>query len=182
MKAQIRADAKENGLSWLQSEVQKSDPLFWDKGETQNPHRLIRALEVIRGTGKSITVFRKNIKKEREFEIVKYCLELPRETLYERINMRTDIMRDRGLTKEAAGLFPFRNLNALHTVGYSELFSFFDNEISEDKAFELIKQHTRNYAKRQVTWFKKEGFQPVEGLKGPTDLHRFITEITDKIK
>lgn len=179
LKKQFREQVSVNGIEWLQAEVKKADPLFWEYGEIQNPHRLVRALEVIRGTGKSVLSFRQYKKKERDFDILKFSLELPRETLYERINTRTDKMRELGLKEEAAALMPFRQRNALQTVGYTELFDFFDNKVSEEKAFELIKQHTRNYAKRQMTWFRKEGFKMITGINAPTDLYRFISEIGD---
>lgn len=179
LQKKLREQVGEKGLDWLQAEVKKADPLFWEQGEIQNPHRLLRALEVMQGTGKSVLSFRQYKKKERDFTILKFSLELPREILYERINTRTDKMREQGLKEEAAGLIPFGQLNALQTVGYTELFDFFDNRISEEKAFELIKQHTRNYAKRQMTWFRKEGFKMIAGINAPTDMHRFISEIVD---
>ena len=122
----------------------------------QNPQRMMRALEVKLATGKSIIDFQSKQKKQRPFHIIKICLELPRQELYERIDRRVDQMMQEGLEQEARALWPYKHLNALQTVGYSELFRYFENEISLTKAVELIKQHTRNYAKRQQTWFKKE--------------------------
>ena len=151
--------------------MQNADPLFWEKGENQNPHRLLRALEVMQGTGTSLISLQQNQKKQRNFGIVKIALDLPRETLYERINHRVDLMRQEGLKDEARNLFPYKALNALQTVGYRELFDFFEGKISEERAFELIKQNTRHYAKRQVTWFKKEGFEWIDANRFPTDLH-----------
>jgi tRNA dimethylallyltransferase len=168
IKKMISENFNSKGLEWLQQEVKENDPLFWETGEVQNPHRLIRALEVVLSTGKSIQTFRQGTKKERDFDIVKLCLDLPREILYERINHRAGMMREAGLAEEARQLLPYKNLNALQTVGYRELFDFFDGKISEEKAFELIKQNTRHYAKRQVTWFKKEGFEFVDANNFPT--------------
>lgn len=158
------------GLAWLQNEVQIKDALFWNTtNEKQNPQRLMRALEVIEGTGKSMLSFSSSISKQRPFLIYKIGLELPRNQLYENINYRVDVMLQEGLIQEVESLQPFAHLNALQTVGYSELFSYFKNEISLPKAIELIKQNTRHYAKRQLTWFKKDEsikwFNPIEESK-----------------
>lgn len=156
----IRETIKEayatNGLHWLQAQIETEDPLFWQQAEQDNPQRLMRALEMIRSTGKSITEFRKSEKKNRPFQIIKIGLELPREILNQRINQRVDIMVKEGILEEAKNLFPYRNNNALQTVGYQELFDYLEGKISFENAIELIKQHTRQYAKRQMTWFKKD--------------------------
>lgn len=144
------------GISWLQHQVAQEDPLFADKGEMQNPQRIMRALEIKRSTGQSILSFQKSKAKFRPFDIVKVGLELPREQLYQQINNRTDAMMNAGLFEEAKELFPLRHLNALQTVGYSEIFDHLEGKTSLDTAVDLIKQHTRNYAKRQLTWFKKD--------------------------
>lgn len=144
------------GIEWLQEEVMKQDPAFYASGEINNPQRLMRALEVIQSTGKSITSFQSKQKLQRPFNIIKIGLDMPRNELYQRINNRADDMMKLGLEAEARALLPFRNLNALQTVGYRELFSYFDGEISLERAIELIKQNSRHYAKRQLTWFKKD--------------------------
>jgi tRNA dimethylallyltransferase len=144
------------GMFWLQEEVSKKDPQFWQMAEQENPQRLMRALEMILTTGISITEFRKSEKKIRPFKIIKIGLELPREILNQRINHRVDLMVQKGLIKEAEDLFAFRNNNALQTVGYQELFEYLEGKTTIDRAIELIKQHTRQYAKRQMTWFKKD--------------------------
>ena len=156
IKQDISEGYKKNGIVWLQEIIKSEDPLFWEKGENHNPHRLMRALEVIRNTGNSILAYQQKIKKERDFNIIKIGLDVPREILYDRINKRTDKMRKAGLTEEVRSLMPYKTLNALQTVGYRDLFEYFENKISEEKAFELIKQNTRHYAKRQITWFKKD--------------------------
>ena len=156
IKNEIVDGYKENGLEWLQKEIQFADPLFWERGEIQNPHRMLRALEVIKTTGISIIAQQKKTKKQRAFKIIKVGIEIDREILYKNINDRVDIMQQCGLEKEAIELIKFKNLNALQTVGYRELFDYFDGKISREKAFELIKQNSRNYAKRQLTWFKKD--------------------------
>lgn len=147
---------KVKGLQWLQHEVKTKDPIFWKNAEQQNPQRLMRALEIVTTTGQSITTFRKGVKAARDFNIVKIALELPREKLYDRINRRVDMMIRDGLENEAKSLNVYRSLNALQTVGYSEWYDFFDHKLSVTEAIEKIKINTRHYAKRQMTWFKKD--------------------------
>jgi len=121
----------------------------------QNPQRMLRALEVKLSTGKSIFDFHTKEKSKRNFEIKTFLLQLPREQLYNNINTRVDHMMESGLLKEAQSLYPYKHLNALQTVGYKELFDYFDGKVSLQKAVEEIKKNTRHYAKRQMTWFKK---------------------------
>jgi len=147
---------KQYGLSWLQSEIKKEDPAFFSKGEIQNPVRIMRALEVIKTTGQSILNYRKKNKAKRDFKIIKVGLELPKENLYQNINSRVDYMIEEGLVNEAESLLAYQELNALQTVGYKELFAYLNNKTSLKDATEGIKQNTRQYAKRQLTWFKKD--------------------------
>lgn len=156
IRKQISTQYAAKGIDWLKAELAAQDEMFTQKGEMQNPQRMMRALEVKLSTGRSIMDFQSKQKKQRNFNIIKICLELPREELYERIDRRVDQMMQQGLEEEARELWPYKELNALQTVGYTELFRYFENEISLPAAVELIKQHTRNYAKRQQTWFKKE--------------------------
>jgi tRNA dimethylallyltransferase len=144
------------GLRWLQKEVSVKDPLYWAKGEQQNPQRLMRALEVILGTGASIVSFQIKNKVTRPFNIIKIGLELPREQLYERINQRVLTMVENGLEQEVRDLVPKFHLNALQTVGYSEWLPYFEGILTKKKVIENIQQNTRHYAKRQMTWFKKD--------------------------
>ena len=144
------------GLRWLQKEVSVKDPMYWAKGEQQNPQRLMRALEVMLGTGASIVSFQIKNKITRPFKIVKVGLELTREQLYERINQRVISMVENGLETEVRNLLPQNHLNALQTVGYSEWMPYFEGEIQKEKVIENIQQNTRHYAKRQMTWFKKD--------------------------
>ncbi len=153
----IMTNYEANGLEWLQQEVQEKDNAFWLTAEQQNPQRLMRALEIYHATGKSINAFRNNQKKERAFDIIKIGLELPREELNNRINNRVDQMMQEGLLAEAESLIPFRQLNALQTVGYREFFDFFDGNCNLQHAINQLKTNTRQYAKRQMTWFKKDG-------------------------
>lgn len=156
IKERIIAGYEQDGLIWLQKEVENYDPLYYGKGEIHNPQRLIRALAVKLSTGRSIIEFQTQQKKKRDFNIIKIGLEMPRELLYNRINERVDIMMDQGLLKEVESLVPYKNLNALQTVGYRELFSYLDGDTSLEYAVQMIKQNTRHYAKRQMTWFKKD--------------------------
>jgi tRNA dimethylallyltransferase len=156
IKEKVIADYEWEGLAWLKSEVEKVDPLYYSKGEIDNPHRLMRALEVKLSTGKSIIEFQTHNNKVRDFDIIKIGLDMPRELLYDRINARVDVMIENGLVAEVESLVQFKKLNALQTVGYRELFDFLDDDMSLEYAIQMIKQNTRNYAKRQLTWFKKD--------------------------
>lgn len=173
-KEEIAAGFATMGIEWLRELVEKEDPLFFEKGESQNPHRLMRALEVKRSTGKSILELQTKLKKQRPFEIIKICLDLPRKLLYERINHRVNLMMEAGLEEEVRALLPGKSLNALQTVGYRELFDYFEGKISLARAVELIKQNTRNYAKRQVTWFKKD--EEVKWLK-PSEVFEYCKSL-----
>ncbi len=154
--AQVNEDYTIQGLSWLQQTVRNEDPEFYAHGEVKNPARLLRALIFKRSTGASIIHFRTGEKKERPFEVVKIALELPREVLYDRINRRVDIMMEEGQLEEAKALYPQRHLKNLQTVGYTELFDYLDGKMTLEEAVDKIKQNTRNYAKRQLTWFRKD--------------------------
>lgn len=145
-----------HGIAWLQAAVQAEDPTFYVQGEVENPARLMRALVFVRSTGKSITLFQTKTIKTRPFEIIKVGLELPRDILYSRINMRVDMMMSQGLEAEVRSLYSQKALKNLQTVGYSELFSYFDGDCTLDYAVDKIKQNSRNYAKRQLTWFKRD--------------------------
>jgi tRNA dimethylallyltransferase len=153
---EIEDEYKLRGLPWLQEAIQKEDPEFYRQADIQNPARLLRALSFIRATGSSIVNYQANLRKQRPFRIVKTGLELPREILYTRINERVDKMMESGLLNEVEKLFPYRNLKNLQTVGYTELFDFIEGKCTLPEAIEKIKQHTRNYAKRQMTWFRKD--------------------------
>lgn len=145
-----------NGISWLQQQLQERDPGFYATAETQNPQRLIRALEVLNATGKSITTFRSATRSPRDFRIIKIGITPPKEILHQHIHHRVDHMIHAGLVEEVRSVLPYREHNALRTVGYQEIFSFLDGYISLDQAIDDIKTHTRQYAKRQLTWFRKD--------------------------
>ncbi|MEO7984313.1 MAG: tRNA (adenosine(37)-N6)-dimethylallyltransferase MiaA [Bacteroidota bacterium] len=167
IRHRISMSFEEKGIAWLQEQLQEKDPLFSTTGEMQNPQRMMRALEVVESTGQSVLSFRKGKKAPRDFNIIKFGLELPKEELQRNINTRVDEMMRAGLLDEVKQLIPFCHLNALQTVGYAELFDHLNGKISLAKAVEEIKIHTRQYAKRQMTWFKKDKeikwFSPVQG-------------------
>jgi tRNA dimethylallyltransferase len=156
INAQIETTYKEQGIIWLQQAIAAEDPEFYKTGEIHNPARMLRALAFVRTTGTSITQYRTRQPKVRPFSIVKVALDLPREVLYTRINKRVDIMLSQGLVAEVQALIPYRHLKNLQTVGYAEIFDYLDGNCTVQDATEKIKQHSRNYAKRQITWFKKD--------------------------
>lgn len=156
LRAQIIKEYEANGLIWLQAQVKQVDPDYFEVVDIQNPHRLIRALELHRAWQKPMHELRKQKKLEHPFQIVKIGLELEREELYNRIDTRMDAMIEQGLFEEAEKFYPYRNLNALQTVGYREIFGFMDGLYDKAEAVRLLKRNSRHYAKRQLTWFKKD--------------------------
>ncbi|MGZ8524199.1 MAG: tRNA (adenosine(37)-N6)-dimethylallyltransferase MiaA [Chitinophagaceae bacterium] len=160
VRSGISKKYKEGGLEWLQNEIKTKDPEFYQSGEIQNPRRLMRALEVVEATGESVLHFRGGEKAIRDFTIKKIGLELSREELNRRIDKRVDEMLAKGLLDEVKSLLPYKHLTALQTVGYAEMFDFLEGKTALAKAAEEIKTHTRQYAKRQLTWFRKDkGFE-----------------------
>ena len=156
VRHKLNQDYTELGIRHLQERVKEVDPDYYEQVDIHNPQRLIRALEVFETTGKPISYYRKSTVNERPFNIVKIGLNLPRDILYQQINHRVDKMIEMGLLDEVRALIPQRSLNALNTVGYSELFDHFDGKSDLESALELIKQNTRHFAKRQLTWFRKD--------------------------
>ena len=154
----------DKGLSFLQSQLKELDPNYYNVVDTSNPQRIIRALEVVESTGIPFSTWRKNIKTVRNFNVISIGLEIERATLYDRINQRVDNMMKDDLLIEAKKLYPFKHLPALQTVGYSELFDYMDGKSSLEDSIAKIKQNSRKYAKRQITWFKRNPntvwFQP----------------------
>lgn len=144
------------GIEKLQEELKMADFAYYQQVDLSNHQRLIRALEIIRGTGKPFSSFRKNKSAERNFKVIKIGLELPREEIYNRINRRVDLMMEEGLLEEVRSLYEFKHLNSLQTVGYRELFDYLDGKTELDFAVEEIKKNTRRYAKRQLTWYRKD--------------------------
>ena len=156
IRENIIADYNRSGLTWLQEQVRINDPEYFLTGEIANPQRLMRALEVKVGTGKSIRQFQQKKKIARDFSIIKVGLQLPKDQLHENIHYRVNEMMKQGLLQEVESQLPYKSLPALRTVGYTELFSYLEGKMSLEEAIELIKKNTRHYAKRQLTWFKKD--------------------------
>lgn len=156
IRQEVIARYEQEGLSWLQEEVKAKDPGFYAVGEVQNPQRLMRALEVFLATGKSILAFRTGNVTKRDFEIIKTGIELEKPQLHTNIETRVKQMMKDGLVEEVRSVSEFRTHNALQTVGYTEIFDYLDGKVSLKEAEELVVIHTRQYAKRQMTWFKKD--------------------------
>ena len=157
---QLRAELKQRlaneGLSSLVDELRKLDPSYAEQVDIQNPARVMRALEVCLTTGRPYSEQRLGVEAERSFNIIKVGTDMPRDVLYERIDRRVDMMVTEGLVDEVRALLPKRELNALQTVGYRELFDYFDGVCTLEEAIELIKRNSRRYAKRQLTWFRRD--------------------------
>ncbi|MBS1531879.1 MAG: tRNA (adenosine(37)-N6)-dimethylallyltransferase MiaA [Bacteroidetes bacterium] len=156
IRQRLNKELEENGITYLQEKLKIADPAYYSQVDLSNPQRLIRALDVYESAGAPFSSFRKGAASSRYFRIVKIGIDLPREVLYKRINQRADNMIEQGLVEEVRSLLPYRYLNALNTVGYSEVFDYFDGKIDLETAVSLIKQNTRRYAKRQMTWFRKD--------------------------
>lgn len=152
----VQKNYEANGLTWLQIEGQRLDPEYWNEVDQQNPARLAHCVELCLTTGQTYSSLRTNARRQRPFRIIKVALERPREELYARINARVEQMIQDGLVEEARAVYPKRRLNSLQTVGYRELFAYFDGEYDLPRAIELIQQNTRHYAKRQLTWFRRD--------------------------
>jgi tRNA dimethylallyltransferase len=171
LREQLQQQYEQSGLSWLQSAVREQDPAFFAEGEILNPRRLLRALEVRLSTGQSILTYRSHAPRQRPFRVRKFGLELPKEELHRRIHTRVDGMMEQGLVEEVQGLLPYRSHNALQTVGYKDIFDYLDGSCSLDEAVANIKTNTRRYAKRQLTWFRKDPLiQWVDAEAGLMDL------------
>lgn len=166
VRERLNQEFKDKGITWLQQKLKSADPIYYERVDLNNPQRLIRALEVFESTGKPFSSYRKAAANERPFKSIKIGLNLPRKILYQRIDLRVDEMVKQGLVDEVRSLLPYRHLSALNTVGYSELFDYFDGKTDFETAISLIKQNTRRFAKRQLTWFRKDKdilwFQPDE--------------------
>ena len=156
IEQEVNLNYEKYGLAYLQDEIKKQDNLFYQTGEIQNPHRLIRALVFKLSIGVSILEYRKNKIKKRDFDIDYFAIDIDRTKLYQHINLRVDFMIQEGLVAEAQSLYPYKHLKPLQTIGYQELFDFFENKISLQQSIDKIKQHTRNYAKRQSAWFRHQ--------------------------
>ena len=165
------------GIKGLQKIIQLKDPLFYSEGEIDNPRRVMRALEVIELTGKSIIDWQSGQLKVRNFDVLEYGLNMPRELLYDRINHRVLQMMKMGLKKEALELYPYRSQTALQTVGYQEWYEGIDMGWDDSKVIETIQQKTRHYAKRQITWFKKRVHLKWLDASSPSVKNEILNEV-----
>lgn len=169
LRAQLNQDFIDEGVEALQHRLQELDPLYFKEVDIHNPQRIIRALEVCISTGIPFSTYRTRSQKTRPFRSVKIGLNTSRDELYDRINKRVDQMIAMGLENEVRSLIPYRHLNALNTVGYAELFDYFDGKMTLLQAIEKIKQNTRRFAKRQLTWFRKDAeinwFEPNDHME-----------------
>jgi tRNA dimethylallyltransferase len=178
IRESVRAIFQAESLAGLRVKLESEDPVFAASADMNNPQRMMRALEFVRTAGTSIRNYQHDKRNERPFKIISIGLELPRKELYERINLRVDKMMESGLLEEVKELIPYKQLNALQTVGYRELFDYLEGTINLEKAVEKIKQNSRHYAKRQLTWFKAD--TNIRWFH-PDDKESIIAFITDMI-
>lgn len=178
IRANLKRQLEDDGLESLRLQLKTIDPEYYKTVDLKNPNRIIHALEISIQTGKPFSSFRSNQNKERPFSIVKIALNCDRQLLHERINLRVDKMVEAGLELEARSVYPQKELNSLNTVGYREWFAHFDGEITEEKAIELIKRNSRRYAKKQITWFRKD---ETANWFEPTQSDQIIAFIESKI-
>ncbi|WP_079721540.1 tRNA (adenosine(37)-N6)-dimethylallyltransferase MiaA [Salegentibacter holothuriorum] len=182
IRQELNLKLEKEGLAPLQHQLQKLDPHYFKIVDIENPHRVIRALEVCISSGKPYSSYLNQPKKKRDFTTISIGLDADRKIIYDRINHRVDLMMEEGLLQEARSLFPKRQLNALNTVGYKELFSFLEGKDSLETAISEIKKNTRRFAKRQLTWFRKD--QEINWFDNQTpieEIQQFIeTKISDR--
>ena len=176
LRRELERRLADEGIGALAAQLRELDPRYYEEVDRSNPARVMRALEVCLQTGRPYSAQRTGVRRERPFRIIKIGVDLPREVLYDRINRRVDAMVAEGLEAEARRLYPHRELNALQTVGYREFFDCFDGRVTRDEAVELIKRNTRRYAKRQLTWFRRD---PEIRWFFPTDDAMMIRYIDD---
>ncbi len=179
IRLELNERLADKGLEPLKQQLNQLDPEYFSKIDQDNPHRVIRALEICIETGKPFSTFLNQPKKERNFETISIGLTAPREVIYNRINKRVDIMMDEGLLDEAQALYHKRKLNALNTVGYKELFAFFEGRMDLEQAVEEIKKNTRRFAKRQLTWFRKD--ENIHWFDYETSAEEIVKYIKSKI-
>lgn len=179
IREELNHQLRNSGIGKLRNLLAEKDPEYYKQVDLNNPQRIVRALEICISSGKPYSSFRKYTPTKRPFDIYKIGLDIGREELYHRINLRVDEMIRHGLVEEARLLYPKKHLNALQTVGYKELFNYFEGGIPLEKAIELIKQNTRNYAKRQLTWLRRE-----KSIKwySPTDYEGMLNDISKQRK
>ncbi|WP_408034032.1 tRNA (adenosine(37)-N6)-dimethylallyltransferase MiaA [Tenacibaculum soleae] len=178
IRVSLTKELEESGITSLQNQLKKLDIETYNSIAIDNPHRVMRALEICIGTGKTYTSFKNKPKAPRNFKSIKIGLTADREIMYNRINQRVDIMIQNGLLNEAKKLYPNKNLNALKTVGYRELFEYFDGNFTQEFAIEEIKKNTRRFAKRQGTWFRKD--TSINWFDYQSDVNSILTVINNQ--
>lgn len=179
LRDELNLRFKNEGIEPLKAQLIELDPEYHEEVDRANPHRIIRALEICISTGKSFSSFRKQQKKKRKFKTIKLILSRDRDILYTRINQRVDMMMAEGLLEEAKNVYEYRANNALQTVGYKELFAYFDGEWDLETAVSEIKKNTRRYAKRQMTWFRRD---PETVFFNPSDESKIMNYLDENIK
>ena len=179
IRDKITEQWKVEGLACILEKLKAADPVYYDQVDRQNPVRIIRALEAIEITGQAFSSLRKAEKNIREFDVHYFIIEHEREMLYKRIDHRVDVMIENGLIDEARSLVPYRECNALNTVGYAELFDWFDGKMDFKEAIEKIKQNTRNYAKRQITWCRR--YTDAKRIHFSSDVKLMIDDILSQL-
>lgn len=176
VREDLMVEIQEKGLSYLQEELKKNDPEYYSQVDYNNPQRVMRALEIFRGTGKPYSSFRKNLVEKRNFTSVKIGLTASRDLIYDRINKRVDLMMEKGLLEEVISLQSYRHKNALQTVGYKELFDYLDGNSSLEFAIDEIKKNSRRYAKRQLTWYRRDESVNWFDYQSTQEIVDFVTE------
>lgn len=176
VRKDLMVEIQEKGLSYLQEELKKNDPEYYSQVDYNNPMRVMRALEIFRGTGKPYSSFRKNMVEKRNFTSVKIGLTASRDLIYDRINKRVDLMMEKGLLEEVISLQSYRHKNALQTVGYKELFDYLDGNSSLEFAVNEIKKNSRRYAKRQLTWYRRDESVNWFDYQSTREIVDFVTE------
>lgn len=176
VREDLMVEIQEKGLSYLQEELKKNDPEYYSQVDYNNPVRVMRALEIFRGTGKPYSSFRKNLVEKRNFTSVKIGLTASRDLIYDRINKRVDLMMEKGLLEEVISLQSYRHKNALQTVGYKELFDYLDGNSSLEFAVSEIKKNSRRYAKRQLTWYRRDESVNWFDYQSTQEIVDFVTE------
>lgn len=175
----LNKQLEKEGLGSLLTQLEKLDKATFETIDKNNPRRVLRALEICISSGKKASELLQKQQVQRPFETIKIVLDTEREALYTKINQRVDVMMQQGLLAEVQSLLPYQHLNALHTVGYKELFEYIEGKQTLEKAIELIKQHTRNYAKRQLTWFRKD---PSYTWFSPSQTDEIVAHIQSKMR
>lgn len=176
---EINRKYEEQGIEWLREELRENDPVYYSSGEIQNPHRMLRALEVKLASGRSIREYQTKKNAVRHFQTIRIGMDISKADLHRNIDHRVEEMMKQGLLGEVKELYEYRDLKALQTVGYTELFEYLENKCSLDQAVENIKKNTRHYAKRQMTWFRKD-----KDLRWfpPTDMTGILNELNSTVK